>query len=123
MDDGLMDVCMVSEFPNMAIPSLVISLLSQSIDTNKYDEMIRTKSVELLNETQLLGHVDGEPIILKPHSKIEVLPKSLNVIAPTIDFFESQRFTPSKFRDQIITKVKEQVQEPINEIKQIFKDI
>ena len=41
IDDGLMDVCMVSEFPNYAIPSLVFSLLNQSIDTNKYDEMIR----------------------------------------------------------------------------------
>ncbi len=123
MNDGLMDVCMVSEFPNMAIPSLVISLLSQSIDTNKYDEMIRTKEVTLLNDTQLLGHVDGEPIVLRPHSTIKVLHKSLNVISPTMDFFKSQRFTPSKFRDQIITKVKEQVQDPINEIKQIFKDI
>lgn len=130
MDDGLMDVCIVSEFPNMAIPSLVISLLSQSIDTNKYDEMIRTKEVELLNDTQVMGHVDGEPVIISPHAQISIEPNALKVATPSEHFFESQRFNPTKIREQIlnrgeqiITKVKEQAKEPINEIKQIFKDI
>ena len=37
MDDGLIDVCIVSEFPNYAIPAMLVQLLSQSIEANKYD--------------------------------------------------------------------------------------
>ncbi len=125
MDDGLMDVCMVSEFPNMAIPSLVISLLSQSIDTNKYDEMIRAKRVSLLNKTELMAHVDGEPIILPPNANIEVDPLSLNVVVPSSDFYDGQRFTPAKFREQIINtgeQIISRVKETSTEIKQIFSD-
>lgn len=125
LDDGLMDVCMVSEFPNMAIPSLIISLLSQSIDSNKYDEMIRASHVTLHNDEELWGHVDGEPVILPPHASIEVIPLSLNVITPTEEYFESQRFTPAKLHEQIKTtsaQIINRVKETSNEIKQIFTE-
>lgn len=130
MDDGLMDVCIVSEFPNMAIPSLVISLLNQSIDTNKYDEMIRTRSVELMNTESVPGHVDGEPIIFEPHTRIHVAHNALKVAVPPANFFENQRFNPAYIRDeflfkgeQILTMVREQTKETINDIKQNLKDI
>lgn len=125
VDDGLMDVCMVSEFPNMAIPSLVISLLSQSIDTNKYDEMIRTGRVELLNSESLMAHVDGEPITLPPKAVIEVEHKALKVIVPPRDFYLSQRFSPSRIREQIMNtgeQIRNKVEETQSKIKQIFKD-
>lgn len=125
VDDGLMDVCMVSEFPNMAIPSLVISLLSQSIDTNKYDEMIRTGRVELLNGESLMAHVDGEPITLPPKAVIEVEHKALKVIVPPRDFYLSQRFSPSRIREQILNtgeQIRNKVEETQSKIKQIFKD-
>lgn len=130
MNDGLMDVCIVSEFPNMAIPSLVISLLSQSIDANKYDEMIRASKVELMNTEDVLGHVDGEPIVVKPHTKVWISPNALNVVVPSSCFFESQRFNPSKIREQLLNKgseainnAREKAKDSINEIKQILKDI
>lgn len=130
IDDGLMDVCIVSEFPNMAIPSLVISLLSQSIDANKYDEMIRAREVELMNTSEIIGHVDGEPILIKPHTKVWISPKALSVIAPSASFFESQRFNPAKIREMLLSKgtetinnAREKAKDSINEIRQIFKDI
>lgn len=125
VDDGLMDVCMVSEFPNMAIPSLVISLLSQSIDTNKYDEMIRAERVELRNSGSLMAHVDGEPITLPPKAVIEVEHKALKVIVPPRDFYLSQRFSPSRIREQIMNtgeQIRNKVEETQSKIKQIFKD-
>lgn len=130
MSDGLMDVCIVSEFPSMAIPSLVISLLSQSIDTNKYDEMIRAKEVELMNTTDVIGHADGEPIVIRPHSKVWISPNALSVVAPSESFFENQRFNPSKIREAILNKGSETInnareiaKDSINEIKQILKDM
>lgn len=125
MDDGLMDVCMVSEFPNMAIPSLVISLLSQSIDTNKYDEMIRTGRVELRNSAGLMAHVDGEPITLGANAVVEVEHKALKVVVPPTDFYVGQRFSPARIREQIRNtgeQLRNKVEETQSKIKQIFKD-
>lgn len=125
MDDGLMDVCMVSEFPNMAIPSLVISLLSQSIDTNKYDEMIRTGRVELRNSGSLMAHVDGEPITLGPNAVVEVEHRALKVVVPPADFYLGRRFSPARIREQIMNtgeQIRNKVEETQSKIKQIFKD-
>lgn len=137
INDGLMDVCIVSEFPNMAVPALVISLLAQSIDTNKYDEMIRAREVELMNTEDVLGHVDGEPIVIKPHTKVWISPNALSVVAPSAAYFESQRFNPSKIRDMVVSKgseirntateirntARERAKDSINEIKQILEDL
>lgn len=125
LDDGLMDVCMVSEFPNMAIPSLVISLLSQSIENNKYDEMIRTSHVELRNSDSLMAHVDGEPIILPPFATISVEPLALKVVVPPSDFYDGLRFSPARIREQFINTGEQtlnKVKEHLSEIRQIFKD-
>lgn len=94
VDDGLIDVCIVANFPNYAVPALLVSLLAQAIDKNKYDEIIHAKEVELMNEEPLLGHVDGEPIMIEPHSKISILPLSLNVVVPDEEFFKSSIFSP-----------------------------
>ncbi|MBQ3635822.1 MAG: diacylglycerol kinase family lipid kinase [Bacteroidales bacterium] len=111
MDDGLMDVCVVSEFPNMAIPSLVISLLNQSIDNNKYDEIIRTKRVELHNPEPIMGHVDGEPVMFPVNTVIEVVPNALNVIVPSTEFYQSRRFDPQVLRQQVAKSVNDQLTE------------
>lgn len=119
VDDGMMDVCIISEFPDTAVPSLLLSLLSQSIGSNKYDEMIRTRRVELLNSEPVMGHIDGEPTIFEPHTTIETMPKAIKVVAPSDDFFSALRFIPTRVRKQFLSTVRE----PINEIKQMFKDI
>lgn len=101
IDDGLIDVCIVSEFPDFAIPSLLLSLLSQNIDKNKYDEIIRAKNIEIYNTDTLFGHVDGEPIMLAPNTKIEIIPLGLKVVVPNADFFKSWRFSPMVLKDMI----------------------
>lgn len=101
MDDGLIDVCVVSEFPNYAIPALLVQLLSQNIDANKYDEIIKAKEIELYNKKSLLGHVDGEPITIGPHAKIFIEPLALKVVIPKTDFFEASRFNPSGIKNLI----------------------
>ena len=119
MDDGLIDVCIVSEFPNTAIPSLLISLLSQSIDDNKYDEIIRTKSLQLRNEQPIMGHVDGEPVIIGPMAKVEISPLALKVVTPSAGFYAATRFNPSKIREQIINTVRE----PIDGIRKRLEEL
>lgn len=105
MDDGLIDVCIVSEFPNYAIPSLIVQLLSQNIEANKYDEIIKAKEIELFNKKSLLGHVDGEPITIAPNTKISIEPMALKVIVPNKDFFESTRFSTDDIKNFIQSNV------------------
>ncbi len=86
IDDGLIDVCMVADFPKYEGPALLISLLDQSIDKNKYDEIIRARKIHIRHESPLLGHVDGEPLILGSDVDISVLPLSLKVVVPPAQF-------------------------------------
>lgn len=101
IDDGEIDVCIISEFPNVAVPSLLFSLLSDSIDQNKYDEIIKAKRIALGNEEPLLGHVDGEPITIAPNSTVEICPLALKVVVPSDDFIQRHRFTPAAIKDII----------------------
>lgn len=101
IDDGYIDVCIVSEFPNFAIPSLLFSLMTQNIEHNKYDEIIRAKHIEILNEGPLFGHVDGEPVEIEPHTKICIIPLGLKVIVPNVELLKSWRFSPLMIKDMI----------------------
>ena len=130
MDDGLIDVCIVSEFPNYAIPTLLVQLLSQNIDANKYDEIIKAKEIDLCNGKSLLGHADGEPITIPPHSKVSVMPLALNVIVPSSQYFENARFDTSNIKDFIqstiplpnIQEIPNKVINNIQDIPNIVKD-
>lgn len=101
IDDGYIDVCIVSAFPNLAIPSLLFSLLTQNIEKNKYDEIIRAHKIEIYNTNALYGHVDGEPIIIEPNTKIQIIPLGLKVVVPSADFLKTWRFNPQALKDMI----------------------
>ena len=119
LDDGLIDVCVVSEFPNVALPSILFQLLNDSISQNKYDEIIRTSSLRLLNPEPLPGHVDGEPVVFGPQTEVEIMPLALNVVCPSEEFYLTTRFSPSNIRNQIISSIRE----PIRDIKQKIREI
>lgn len=103
LDDGLIDVCVVSEFPNYAVPSLLFSLFNQTIERNKYDEVIKAKTVELNNPEPIFGHADGEPVEFAPHAKISIIPQALKVIVPSPEY--SQGFINTDI-PQAITDIK-----------------
>lgn len=86
IDDGLIDVCVVADFPKYEGPALLISLLDQSIDKSKYDEIIRARKIHIRHDSPLLGHVDGEPLMLGTDVDISILPLSLKVIVPPEQF-------------------------------------
>ena len=47
IDDGLIDVCFIRDFPKVTAPALLISLLDQSIDKNKYDVIVKARKVKI----------------------------------------------------------------------------
>jgi len=95
IDDGLIDICIIRDFPKFTAPALLFNLLDQSIDQNKYDIVIKAHKVIIEHEKPMLGHVDGEPIFLEQKVIIEVLPFSLKVVIPPDHLKQAQNiFSP-----------------------------
>nr|WP_321451887.1 diacylglycerol kinase family protein [uncultured Carboxylicivirga sp.] len=86
IDDGLIDVCIIKEFPKFTAPALLISLLDQSLDQRPYDVITRTKKILIECEESMLGHVDGEPVELGTKAEITINHLSLKVVVPPDDF-------------------------------------
>ena len=84
IDDGLIDVCLIKDFPKYTAPALLISLVDQSIDKSKYDRIVKAKKVTISHASPLLGHVDGEPVNLGKEANIEIMPLALKVIIPPV---------------------------------------
>lgn len=95
IDDGLIDVCYIRDFPKLTAPALLISLLDQSIDQNKYDLIVKARKVKIHHPLNLLGHVDGEPVHLGKDVEVEILPLSLKVAVPPTHLKQTQNiFSP-----------------------------
>jgi len=92
VDDGLIDVCLIRDFPKYTAPALLISMLDQSIDKNKYDMIVKAPDVVISHPTPMLGHVDGEPVELGTEAIISILPLALNVAAPPPELRQPQNF-------------------------------
>ncbi|MBK3517819.1 diacylglycerol/lipid kinase family protein [Carboxylicivirga marina] len=86
IDDGLIDVCIIKEFPFYDGPSLLISILDQSVDQRRYDVVTKAKDIIIESDNTLLGHLDGEPVELGKKAEIRIHPLSLRVIVPPADF-------------------------------------
>jgi diacylglycerol kinase (ATP) len=84
IDDGLIDVCLIKDFPKYTAPALLVSLVDQSIDKSKYDRIIKARKISIQHNKPLLGHVDGEPVNFGTEVNIEIMPLALNVVVPPI---------------------------------------
>lgn len=95
IDDGLIDVCFIRDFPKVTAPALLISLLDQSIDKNKYDVIVKARKVTIHHPVNILGHVDGEPVNLGKDVEVEILPLALKVAVPPTHLKQTQNiFSP-----------------------------
>lgn len=92
IDDGLIDVCLIKDFPKYTAPALLLSLLDQSINDSKYDRIVKARQVHISHPEPLQGHVDGEPVVFGNEADIEILPLALNVIVPPYHLRENSSF-------------------------------
>ncbi|TCO09893.1 diacylglycerol/lipid kinase family protein [Natronoflexus pectinivorans] len=82
IDDGLIDVCLIRDFPKVTAPALLISMLDRSIDKNRYDIIVKAVKITIEHDSNLLGHVDGEPVVLGNKAEVKILPLALKVAIP-----------------------------------------
>ena len=79
--NGLLDLCLLKDFPRILSPILVIRLFNGSIHRSKFIDILPVKQAEIGGNDRYIGHVDGEPVEFATPLKITVDPASLRVIA------------------------------------------
>jgi len=105
IDDGYIDVSIIHDFPKIIAPAMLLSLLDKSLDRNNNNEVIRAKKIEIEHRSNILAHIDGEPVELGKKAEIEIKPLSLNVVIPPDEFLtDNSIWEPIK---ELIPKLRE----------------
>ena len=81
-DDGWLDICVLSTFPKILVPGLLVRLYLKSIYRSRYMESIPAKTAEISGEGPFKGHIDGDPVEFTTPFNISVEPVSLKVVSP-----------------------------------------
>lgn len=61
VQDGMIDVSILSQFPIIAIPSIALQLFTKTIDKDLFMTTLRAKEIQLRRELDGPFHYDGEP--------------------------------------------------------------
>lgn len=84
VDDGLIDLCIIKDFPKYTAPALVLSLLDTNMDRSKFDVLRKAKNIVIEHDKDMLGHIDGEPVNFGNRVEVVINPLSLNVVVPKL---------------------------------------
>lgn len=80
--DGLLDVCVVKEFPMYKLPLLAYEMWSASTDRSKIVEIIKGKNIHITRVQDDAIHIDGEPFFMGREIDVSIAPLSLHIIIP-----------------------------------------
>jgi diacylglycerol kinase family enzyme len=79
VQDGKMDISIMSNFPVIAIPSIALQLFTKTIDKDFFVSTLRAREVTLYRDEEGPFHYDGEPFQEGKEIKVEVIPDGLLV--------------------------------------------
>ncbi len=82
VDDGFFDVCIMNEFPKIAAPVLLMSMMSKENIGGYLERIIKAKEVLIEHKGRIPGHIDGEPVWFNDNVLVKVNPASLHVVVP-----------------------------------------
>ena len=80
VQDGLLDVCVIKQFPLWRFVEMGIRMITKTTDKTKYVEIVRGKIIKVKRNSPGPVHLDGEPHVAGTDTLIEVVPHSLKVI-------------------------------------------
>ena len=80
VQDGLLDICIIKQFPLWRFPEMGIRMFAKTADKSKYVEIIRGKNVNIKRSTDGPVHLDGEPQMMGKEVSIQMVPASLRII-------------------------------------------
>jgi YegS/Rv2252/BmrU family lipid kinase len=89
INDGLLDVCLMNDFPKVEAGQLAIKLFNKRLDKSRYMKIVRGTHIIVKSEEGIKGHIDGEPIMLPNEIEVLVNQGALNIIYnPAISMLE-----------------------------------
>ena len=80
VQDGWLDVAIVSEFPMTAAAGLALSLFTKNIDEKFLMNTIRTKELTLTRNSDGPMHIDGTPMIMPAELHVKIVEDGLKVL-------------------------------------------
>ena len=81
INDGWLDVCLLSPFPAALAPSIGLRLFQRTLPRSKFVEVIKAKEITLRAPSPLLIHFDGEPKQLKTNElQVSIRQQCLKVL-------------------------------------------
>ncbi|MFW5699885.1 MAG: diacylglycerol/lipid kinase family protein [Bacteroidota bacterium] len=82
IDDGLLDVTVVSPFPRRNALDIGLRLFRRNLDKSQFTEVFTACRITIQRKKKLMAHMDGEPVMIKKKAKIRVVPGGLKIIVP-----------------------------------------
>jgi len=84
INDGMLDLCILSPFPKSSTITLGLRLFFKNIDQSPYLEVMQVKKARLKRKghRKITIHLDGEPMNMKSPLKVKVVPAALHVMVP-----------------------------------------
>ena len=80
VQDGKLDISIMSSFPIIAIPTLALQLFAKTIDKDLFMTTLRSKEITLVREESGPFHYDGEPYEEGKEIQIKTIPDGLKVL-------------------------------------------
>ena len=80
VQDGKMDIMLMSSHAILGSASLALRLFAGSIDDSHFMDTIRAKEVTLERESAAPFHIDGDPVEMEKDIHIQIVPDGLNVL-------------------------------------------
>ena len=80
LQDGKMDIMLMSEHALLGSASLALRLFAGSIDDSHFMDTIRAKEVTLEREEVAPFHIDGDPVEMDKDIHIRIVPDGLRVL-------------------------------------------
>jgi YegS/Rv2252/BmrU family lipid kinase len=80
LQDGLMDVSILSKFPFIFAPELALRLFTKQIDKSYFFTSLQTKEITLIRGNSGSFHFDGEAGTAEKEINIRIIPKGLKVL-------------------------------------------
>lgn len=80
VQDGWLDVAIVSEFPMTAAAGLALSLFTKNIDEKLHMNTIRAKELTLTRNSDGPMHIDGTPMVMPAELHVKIVEEGLKVL-------------------------------------------
>ncbi|MDR2118114.1 MAG: diacylglycerol kinase family lipid kinase [Tannerellaceae bacterium] len=100
IQDGKMDITILSPFTPLDIPSLAFQLFTKQINKHSKIKMIQAAQLTIVRQKRGMMHLDGEPVMSGKRIDVSVIPKALKVLTPeTVSFTKEVRYLFSQVTD------------------------